>query len=97
MCASLQYTLIQIILHKIEKAANEKHLNQIVIGGGVAANSEIRKQLDIKALARGWEVFYPPLAYTTDNAAMIGIVGHLKYKESIESSLNATPSPRLTF
>ena len=66
LCASLQYTLIQIILHKIEKAANEKHLNQIVIGGGVAANSEIRKQLDIKALARGWEVFYPPLAYTTD-------------------------------
>ena len=44
-----------------------------------------------------WEVFIPKLEYTTDNAAMIGIVGHLKYKESIESSLNATPSPRLTF
>ena len=95
LCASLQYTLIQIILHKIEKAANKKHLNQIVIGGGVAANSEIRKQLDIKALARGWEVFYPPLAYTTDNAAMIGIAAYYKLQQNHSGSLSDSAQARL--
>ena len=44
-----------------------------------------------------WKVYIPKLEYSTDNAAMIGIVGHLKYKDSIESNLSSTPSPRLTF
>jgi N6-L-threonylcarbamoyladenine synthase len=44
-----------------------------------------------------WKVYIPKLEYSTDNAAMIGIVGYLKYKESLESNLKATPSPRLTF
>ena len=89
--------LIDNLLSKIELLSIKNNLNRIVLGGGVSANSYLKKRLDKESKKNNWEVFIPELEYTTDNAAMIGIVGHLKYKESIESSLNATPSPRLTF
>jgi N6-L-threonylcarbamoyladenine synthase len=97
ICASIQKNLIDNLLSKIELLSIKNNLNRIVLGGGVSANSYLKKRLDKESKKNNWEVFIPKLEYTTDNAAMIGIVGHLKYKESIESSLNATPSPRLTF
>jgi N6-L-threonylcarbamoyladenine synthase len=97
ICASIQKNLIDNLLSKIELLSIKNNLNRIVLGGGVSANSYLKKRLDKESKKNNWEVFIPELEYTTDNAAMIGIVGHLKYKESIESSLNATPSPRLTF
>ena len=97
ICASIQKNLIDNLLSKIELLSIKNNLNRIVLGGGVSANSYLKKRLDNESKKNNWEVFIPKLEYTTDNAAMIGIVGHLKYKESIESSLNATPSPRLTF
>lgn len=78
LCASLQYTLVQIILSKIERVAKAYNLNQIVIGGGVAANSELRNQLLARRESHQWQVFLPPLKYTTDNAAMIGIAAYYK-------------------
>ena len=78
LCASLQYTLVQIILKKIEQVTQTQQLNQIVIGGGVAANSELRKQLLTSEKSHQWKVFLPPLKYTTDNAAMIGIAAYYK-------------------
>lgn len=95
LCASLQYTLVQIILTKIEKAALNYNLKQIVIGGGVAANSELRKQLDLKAKKRDWEVFHPPLSYTTDNAAMIGIAAYYKLQEKQSGNLSNSAQARL--
>lgn len=97
ICASIQKNLIDNLLSKIELLSIENNLNRIVLGGGVSANSYLKKKLDTESEKNNWEVFIPKLEYTTDNAAMIGIVGHLKYKESIESNLNTTPSPRLTF
>lgn len=95
LCASLQYTLIQIILIKIEKAAQDYGINQIVIGGGVAANSEIRKQLNNIAKSKNWKVFLPSIAYSTDNAAMIGIAGHYKLLQKNYGSISDSPQARL--
>ena len=97
ICASIQKNLIDNLLNKVESLSTENNLKTIVFGGGVSANSYLKKRLHIESKENDWDIFIPELQYTTDNAAMIAIVGHLKYKESIESSLNITPSPRLTF
>ena len=97
ICASIQKNLIDNLLNKVESLSTENNLKTIVFGGGVSANSYLKKRLHIESKENDWDVFIPEPQYTTDNAAMIAIVGHLKYKESIESSLNITPSPRLTF
>jgi len=97
LCASLQMTLVAIVMAKIELATEEINIQRIAIGGGVAANSEIRTVLESKALENQWEVFLPQLEFTTDNAAMIGIVGYYKYKSKEFGSLNHTVSARLPF
>ena len=81
LCASLQNSLIQTILNKIKIVSNDFGLNRIVIGGGVAANSEICNELIKQKTKNGWELFIPPMEYTTDNAAMIGILGYFKLNE----------------
>ena len=95
LCASLQYTLIQIILIKVKKAAQDYGINQIVIGGGVAANSEIRKQLNNIAKSKNWKVFLPSIAYSTDNAAMIGIAGYYKLLQKNYGRISDSPQARL--
>ena len=97
LCASLQYTLIQIILKKIEQAAQIYKLDQIVVGGGVAANTEIRTQLLKRKKSLQWEVFLPPLKYTTDNAAMIGIAAYYKLKNKLFGSFTDPSISRLNF
>ena len=95
LCASIQKILVKIIMNKIILAREKYNLNQVVIGGGVAANSEIRKVLDEKARQDQWRVFLPPLQYTTDNAAMIGIVGYLKLLHKKLGTKNQSVSARL--
>ena len=97
ICASIQKNLIDNLLTKIELLSRENNLKTIVFGGGVSANSYLKARMKNASKINNWEVYIPKLEYSTDNAAMIGIVGHLKYKDSIKSSLSATPSPRLTF
>ena len=97
ICASIQKNLIDNLLTKIELLSRENNLKTIVFGGGVSANSYLKARMKNESKINNWEVYIPKLEYSTDNAAMIGIVGHLKYKDSIKSSLSATPSPRLTF
>lgn len=81
ICASIQYTIIQILMDKLKKAVKETGIEQIAIGGGVSANSGIRKALKNAEEKYGWTTYVPKFEYCTDNAAMIGIVGYLKYKE----------------
>jgi N6-L-threonylcarbamoyladenine synthase len=84
VCASIQYTIVNILMDKIKKAVKETGITQIAIGGGVSANSGIRTALKNAETTHGWKTFLPKFQYTTDNAAMIGIVGYLKYKDLVE-------------
>ena len=97
ICASIQKNLIDNLMSKVELLCINNHLNTIVFGGGVSANSYLKKRLKKYSSKNNLRIFIPELEYSTDNAAMIGIVGYLKYKESLESDLKSTPSPRLTF
>jgi len=80
ICASIQYTIVDILMTKLKKAVKETGITQIAIGGGVSANSGIRKALEDAETNLGWTTYIPKFEYCTDNAAMIGIVGYLKFK-----------------
>ena len=95
LCASIQKTLVEIIMNKIEKAKNSLKINRVVIGGGVAANSEIRRVLDDMSVSSDWEIFIPPFQYTTDNAAMIGIAAYYKLKKNQLGEINQSVNARL--
>jgi N6-L-threonylcarbamoyladenine synthase len=79
ICASIQDTIIEILMDKLKLAVKETGIKQIAIGGGVSANSGIRTTLKETEIKYGWKTFIPKFEYTTDNAAMIGIVGYQKY------------------
>lgn len=79
ICASIQHTIINILMDKLKVAVKETGITQVAIGGGVSANSGIRTTLKEAEKKYGWKTFIPKFEYTTDNAAMIGIVGYHKY------------------
>jgi N6-L-threonylcarbamoyladenine synthase len=95
LCASIQFTLIEIIFEKIKLAVNKTGITEIAIGGGVAANSGLRTKLKEAAAQSKWTVHLPPFAYTTDNAAMIGIVGYFKFNEQRFGALDQSATARL--
>jgi N6-L-threonylcarbamoyladenine synthase len=87
ICASIQHTIIEILMDKLKMAVKETGIKQIAIGGGVSANSGIRATLKEAEKKYGWKTFIPKFEYTTDNAAMIGIVGYQKFlSEHFETS-----------
>ncbi len=79
ICASIQHTIIEILMDKLKLAVKETGITQIAIGGGVSANSGIRNTLLEAQQKYGWKTYIPKFEYTTDNAAMIGIVGYQKF------------------
>ncbi len=79
ICASVQQIIIDILMEKMKMAVAETGIKQIAIGGGVSANSGIRNTFKEAEKKYGWKTFIPKFEYTTDNAAMIGIVGYQKY------------------
>lgn len=79
ICASIQFTIIGILMDKLKKAVKQTGIDHIVVGGGVSANSGIRSALMKAEMGLGWKTAIPKIEYCTDNAAMIGIVGYLKY------------------
>ena len=97
LCASLQYTIISILIDKLKKAVKQTGIKQITIGGGVAANSELRDTLTETAKRCGWEVFIPERKYTTDNAAMIAGAGYFKYQKGEFATMDLAPDARLKF
>jgi N6-L-threonylcarbamoyladenine synthase len=87
ICASIQYTIIEILMKKLKKAVKQTNINQVAIAGGVSANSGIRNALKESEKKYQWKIYIPDFEYTTDNAAMIGIVGYHKYlKDDFDSS-----------
>ncbi|WP_250436517.1 tRNA (adenosine(37)-N6)-threonylcarbamoyltransferase complex transferase subunit TsaD [Hanstruepera flava] len=95
ICASIQYTIIGILMDKLKLAVKETGIKHIAIGGGVSANSGIRKALKMGEQKFGWTTYIPKFEFTTDNAAMIAIVGYLKYLEGTFSESDVTASARL--
>ena len=92
ICASIQYTIIGILIDKLKLASKQTDIKHIAIGGGVSANSGIRKALKNGEQKFGWTTYIPKFEFTTDNAAMIAIVGYLKYlkKDFAEQNIAAT-------
>ncbi|WP_203258207.1 tRNA (adenosine(37)-N6)-threonylcarbamoyltransferase complex transferase subunit TsaD [Hyunsoonleella ulvae] len=95
VCASIQYTIIGILIDKLKKASKETGIKHIAIGGGVSANSGIRKALKDGEQKFGWTTYIPKFEYTTDNAAMIAIVGYLKFLEGNFADQDIMASARL--
>ncbi|WP_282136003.1 tRNA (adenosine(37)-N6)-threonylcarbamoyltransferase complex transferase subunit TsaD [Seonamhaeicola maritimus] len=95
ICASIQYTIIGILVDKLKKASKDTGIKHIAIGGGVSANSGIRQALKDGEQKFGWTTYVPKFEYTTDNAAMIAIVGYLKYLEGYSTEQNVMASARL--
>lgn len=95
ICASIQYTIIGILIDKLKMASKQTGINHIAIGGGVSANSGIRSAMKLGDKKFGWKTYIPKFEYTTDNAAMIAIVGYFKYLEKDFSENSITASARL--
>jgi N6-L-threonylcarbamoyladenine synthase len=97
ICASIQYTIIQILMDKLKLAVQETGIKQIAIGGGVSANSGIRNTLKEAEQKYGWKTFVPKFEYTTDNAAMIGIVGYQKFLSQNFEDASVVSKARIQF
>ncbi|MBX9851084.1 MAG: tRNA (adenosine(37)-N6)-threonylcarbamoyltransferase complex transferase subunit TsaD [Cytophagaceae bacterium] len=97
ICASIQFTLIEILMKKLRKAAEQTGIKEIAIAGGVSANSGLRNTLEKEGSERGWKIFIPKFEYCTDNAAMIAMAAHYKYLAGEFATQEANPDPRMTF
>ena len=97
LCASIQETILNILLSRLEKAASQSGIREIAIAGGVSANSGLRSKLYALKHIKKWNVYIPPLAYTTDNAAMIAIAGYFKFLRQDFSNQSAAPYARSRF
>lgn len=95
LCASLQKTIIDILLTKLVKAAKEYKITDIAIAGGVSANSGLRQAVEEEGRKRRWRTFLPPMKFTTDNAAMIAMTGMYRYQQGDFASLDLAPVARL--
>jgi N6-L-threonylcarbamoyladenine synthase len=94
LCASLQNTIVSILTGKLIKASQLTGIKEVGIAGGVSANSGLRNAFVAEGEKRGWNMFIPPLSYTTDNAAMIGITGYYKYLKGEFTGQNVVPLAR---
>lgn len=94
LCASLQKTVIDILMEKLKKAARQTGIKQIAIGGGVSANSALQKAVHEEAKRAGWEVYIPRLGFSLDNAGMVAVTGYYKYLAGEFISLDAAPYAR---
>jgi len=97
LCASLQHTIVNILLKKLSKASVQTGINEIALAGGVSANSGLRNALNVLGEKRKWNIYIPPMQYCTDNAAMIAIAGYFKFLKSDFSNQTATPLTRMEF
>jgi N6-L-threonylcarbamoyladenine synthase len=95
ICASLQHSIITMLLSKLEKASEQTGIRQIAIAGGVSANSGLRQSLKAMAEKRNWDIFIPAFEYCTDNAAMIAMAAHYKFLRKQFSALDVTPLARM--
>jgi N6-L-threonylcarbamoyladenine synthase len=94
ICASVQHRVVSMLLKKMKKAAKDLKVRDIAIAGGVSANSYLREKLIEMGKENNWNVFIPPFAYTTDNAAMVAVAGQYKYLRKDFTTLDKTAYAR---
>jgi len=97
LCASIQYSIVDILINKLLMAKNQTGINEIAIAGGVSANSYLRNSLNLLSQKHNFNIHFPKFEYCTDNAAMIGIAGYFKYINKNFSDQRVVPSARLSF
>ena len=95
ICASVQHTLVRMVLQKLRRAARELNIKEVAIAGGVSANSGLRKTLQAMGEKEHWNVYIPDFQYCTDNAGMIAMAAHFKYLKGDFSSQEVSPLPRM--
>ena len=95
ICASFQKTLIDILMDKLVKAVKQTGIREVAIGGGVSANSGLRRRIEEEGRKRGWNTYLPEFKFTTDNAAMIAIAGYFHYLAGERMPLDAAPVSRM--
>lgn len=95
LCASVQYSLIEMLLIKLKDAVKQYGVKEIAIAGGVSANSGLRNTLKELAVKKGWNLYVPKFEYCTDNAAMIAMAAHYKYQKGEFSSMDVTPLAKM--
>lgn len=96
LCASLQKTIINILMDKLRKAAKDLNVKEVAVAGGVSANSGLRAAFEEYSKKYGWNIYIPKFGYTTDNAAMIAMTGYYKYLDKDFCNMEVTPYARVT-
>ncbi len=96
LCASLQKTVIDILMSKLLRASKETGIKHIAVAGGVSANTGLRDAYHAYADRYGWQVYIPPFAFTTDNAAMVAMAGSFAYERGAYGSIDAVPFAKTT-
>jgi N6-L-threonylcarbamoyladenine synthase len=95
LCASIQYSLIEMLLIKLKEAVKQYGVKEIAIAGGVSANSGLRNTLTELAAKRNWNLYIPKFEYCTDNAAMIAMAAHFKYQKGEFAPMDVTPLAKM--
>ncbi len=95
LCASIQRTVIEILMDKLRKAAKEYNIKDIAVAGGVSANSGLRQAFEEHASKYKWNIHIPPFSFTTDNAAMVAITGYYKYFDKDFAPIETAPYSRV--
>ncbi|MBO7457516.1 MAG: tRNA (adenosine(37)-N6)-threonylcarbamoyltransferase complex transferase subunit TsaD, partial [Paludibacteraceae bacterium] len=96
LCASLQATVIDILMKKVKKAAKDLGIKQVAVAGGVSANSGLRQAFVDYGKRYGWQVYIPPFSFTTDNAAMVCQAGYFKYLDNDFCAIDEVPFAKTT-
>lgn len=96
MCASLQATVVDILMRKLKKAAQDLGIRQVAVAGGVSANSALRQAFLDYGKRYHWQVFIPPFSFTTDNAAMVCQAGYFKYLDRDFCAIDEVPFAKTT-
>jgi N6-L-threonylcarbamoyladenine synthase len=97
LAASLEATIVEILMNKLRKAAKDLKIKEVAVAGGVSANSGLREAFRDHARRYGWNVYIPKFGYTTDNAAMIAITGYFKYQDKEFCSIDMPAYSRVVF
>lgn len=97
LAASLEWTIVDILMKKLRLAVKQTGIKHVAVAGGVSANNGLRNAFHDHAKRFGWTIYIPKFSYTTDNAAMIGIVGTYKYKDKDFCSIDAPAFSKVTF